>query len=354
MTTPNTLPTVKLRDSNMELLRIVAMLLVMIVHANFRALPVPGIPAIATNPSGAFLQFFVEAFSIVAVNVFVLLSGWYGIRPRVNRLAELVFQVLFFGVVCLGLATIIEGKAPSDVWRKLFILGDGDYWFIKTYVALYLLSPVLNAWVENASRRSQMLLLVSFFVFEFIYGWWWDGTTWLRRGYSLPSFMALYLLSRYMRNYQPRFATLNKWMDLLIYFDVVAVLTVLMYLLKQAGMRGDYWYYYTCPLVIVGAVYLLLFFSKLSFRSKVINWVAISSLAIYLTQSSSFVWCYYDQIIRDWFNIEPRFTFIIYTVLFIAAVFVVSILVDKLRLLLWNGTLAMMNQLKPTIWKEKK
>ena len=39
-----------MRDSNMELLRIVAMLLVMVVHANFRALPVPGVHAIAVNP----------------------------------------------------------------------------------------------------------------------------------------------------------------------------------------------------------------------------------------------------------------------------------------------------------------
>ena len=31
----------KQRDSNMELLRILAMVLVMVVHANFRALPVP-------------------------------------------------------------------------------------------------------------------------------------------------------------------------------------------------------------------------------------------------------------------------------------------------------------------------
>ena len=92
----------KTRDSNMELLRLVAMLLIMVVHANFRALPKPDAAMIAANPSSAFLQFLTEGFSIVGVNVFVMLSGWYGIRPRLNRFMELLFQLLFFGLLCLG------------------------------------------------------------------------------------------------------------------------------------------------------------------------------------------------------------------------------------------------------------
>lgn len=325
-----------MRDSNMELLRIVAMLLVMVVHANFRALPVPGVHAIAVNPSGAFLQFVVEALSVVAVNVFVLLSGWYGIRPKVTRFSELLFQVMFFGILCLGVATLIEGRVPDDCWSRLFLLGDGHYWFVKAYVALYLLSPVLNAFVDHASRRQQAIVLAGYFVFQSIYGWWWEGTTWLRGGYSLPSFIFLYILARYMHRFGPAFTRFSKWIDLLIYIDYVALLAVIMYLLKQAGMRGDYWYFYTCPLVIVGAVYLLLFFSKLHLRNSVVNWVAASAFAAYLTQSSTFTYAYYDNIIADWFNGESRMTFILYATAFIAAVFVVSILLDKVRMIIWR------------------
>ena len=99
----------KTRDSNMELLRIVAMLLLMVVHANFRALPKPDAAVIAAQPVSAFLQFLTEGFSIVGVNVFVMLSGWYGIRPRMVRFAELVFQLLFFGVICLGVDYAVSG-----------------------------------------------------------------------------------------------------------------------------------------------------------------------------------------------------------------------------------------------------
>ena len=97
----------------MELLRLVAMLLIMVVHANFRALPKPDADMIAADPSSAFLQFMTEGFSIFGVNVFVMLSGWYGIRPRLSRFCELLFQLLFFGVLCLGVEYIVSGQLPS-------------------------------------------------------------------------------------------------------------------------------------------------------------------------------------------------------------------------------------------------
>ena len=54
----------KTRDSNMELLRLVAMLLVMIVHASFRALPKPTPDSIAAAPVSLFLQITVESFTV--------------------------------------------------------------------------------------------------------------------------------------------------------------------------------------------------------------------------------------------------------------------------------------------------
>ncbi len=327
----------KTRDSNMELLRLVAMLLVLVVHANFRALPVPGYTHVHANPSSAFLMFMTEAFSIYAVDLFVLLSGWYGIRFKGKRLAELVFQVLFFGVFAIGVCAMFAPEELShDVLSRLFLLGVNDYWFVKAYVALYLLSPVLNAFVEQASRRQFAMVLATFFAFQFIYGWAFESTRWLVAGYSLPSFIGLYLLARFMRLHPLRVWQLSRWVDLAIYLGIVATLTVAMFVIKQHAGRGGALYFYICPLVIVGAMHLLLFFSKFSFHSRVVNWLAISAFAAYLTQSSSFIGGrFYDQIILNWFNNEPRFQFILYCIPFVVAVFFGSILIDKVRIALW-------------------
>ena len=328
----------KVRDSNMELLRLVAMFLVLVVHANFRALPVPGMTHVHNNPSSAFLMFMTEAFSIYAVNLFVLLSGWYGIRFKAKRLGELIFQVLFFGLFAIGVCAIFAPEElQTDVLSRLFILGQNDYWFVKAYIALYLLSPVLNAYIEKASARQFGWVLIGFFAFQFLFDWAYVSTRWLANGYSLPSFIGLYLLARYMRLHPIKLWKLNRWIDLGIYLLVVAFLTIIMFVIKQSAGRGDYLYFYTCPLVILGAMHLLLFFSKFSFHSRVINWLALSAFGAYLTQSSSFIGGrFYDDILLNWFNTEPRCEFIIYSSLLVIAVFFGSILIDKVRIAIWN------------------
>ena len=336
--------TLKTRDSNMELLRITAMVLVLVVHANFRALPVPGPLHIVMAPVSSLLMFLTEGISICAVDLFVLLSGWYGIRFKGSRLAELLFQVLFFGVFALGVSAVFwPQELQNDVVGRLFMLNPGNYWFIKAYVGLYLLSPVLNAFVEHATRRQFAVVLITFYAFQFIFGWYFDATTWFRGGYSLPSFIGLYLLARYMRLYPLRVWRLSRWADLAIYLSIVATLTIVMFLIKRAGGRGDYVYFYNCPLVMLAAMHLLLFFSKLSFKSRLVNWVASSMLAVYLVQSSTFLWNRHDDLVRYWFNNEPRFEFIIYTAGLLAVVLVVSVSVDKLRLALWQGVLCVVD-----------
>lgn len=326
----------KVRDSNMELLRLVAMLLVLVVHANFRALPVPDMRYTQVHPQSALLMFMTEGFSICAVNLFVLLSGWYGIHFRAKRLAELLFQVLFFGLLAIAVCAVwAPQQLGHDVLAHLLML-TGDYWFINVYLALYLLSPVLNAFVEHADKRQFACVLVAFFAFQFVFGWATEASRWLMAGYSLPSFMGLYLLGRFMRLHPIRLWQLNRWADLAIYFAIVAILTVGVFALKRHTGRGGVLYFYICPLVILQAMHLLLLFSKLSLHSRVVNWLASSALAAYLTQSSSFIGVFYDKIILNWFNNEPRVQFIIYTGLFVLAVFLGSILIDKVRTLLWR------------------
>ena len=75
----------QMRDSNIELLRIVSMILVMVVHADYVSFG----PPTQTDISNSFLYSFsrsgIEAISAICVNVFVLISGWFGIRYCLRR-----------------------------------------------------------------------------------------------------------------------------------------------------------------------------------------------------------------------------------------------------------------------------
>jgi hypothetical protein len=329
----------KNRDSNMELLRITAMLLILLIHASYRALPLPDATTIEANPSSSFLQLMTRSFAIIGVNVFVMLSGWFGIRPRLSRLAELLFQILFFGLLCLTIEYLHTGHlplSPVESIKTLFMLSSNSYWFLKCYIALYLISPVLNAFVEHATKRQFGIVLGSLFVFQFVFGWIIESTSWLCKGYSLPSFMCLYLLARYLNICRPWFARFSRLTDLSVYIGTAAIVTLTVFLMRRYFNLGGVLYFYNSPTTILSATFLLLFFSKLSLRSRLVNWLGISVLSIYLTHSSSFTGHYYDELVRLWFYNETRPLFLLYTALLIVGVFFGSILIDKVRLLLWR------------------
>ena len=87
------------RRSNMELLRIIAMMLVVIVHMCGAAL---GLPApkgdIASITSSDWWKLSVESISIIGVNIFVLISGYFGINTRWQTFWRFSLQCLFYSV----------------------------------------------------------------------------------------------------------------------------------------------------------------------------------------------------------------------------------------------------------------
>lgn len=65
----------KERQSNVELLRIIAMFLILLVHADFYSLGEPSYTDITSESLDTFLRIFFEVISIPAVNIFVMISG---------------------------------------------------------------------------------------------------------------------------------------------------------------------------------------------------------------------------------------------------------------------------------------
>lgn len=201
----------KVRQSNMELLRIIAMFLVLLVHADFFSLGAPSASDCVNAPVGSSLKVFFEAISIACVDIFVCLSGWFGIKPSVRGFSNFVFQCLFW-LIGLYIITLLIGTSTFSIQGIKGCLALTKLnWFIKAYILLYILAPVLNAFVEKASQKEFRNVLIAFFAFEFVYGWIFSGSTLhIVGGYSTISFIGLYLLARYVRLYQPRISLKSK------------------------------------------------------------------------------------------------------------------------------------------------
>ncbi len=162
----------KTRMANLELLRCVAMMMVVVLHYL-------GKGEILADLSGGEIggvglaAWLMEAFCIVAVNVYMLISGYFlstsSFKP--TRLLSLYLQVWVYSAA-VGLLAAATGIYPGEEFSIHYLLTlilpvtMGHYWFMTTYIFLYLLLPLFGMAVRNMTRgqmRTALFLLL--FVF---------------------------------------------------------------------------------------------------------------------------------------------------------------------------------------------
>ena len=333
----------KERLANMDLLRIIAMLMVLLVHADFAALGAPEVKDWQVNPYGVVVRYVVEMFAIVGVDVFVLLSGWFGIHFKVRKLSELLFQVFFYSFGFFLAFAIIKGGDgifSLEGIKSIFLFNSSDYWFIKAYVALYLLSPFLNSFCEKATKKELSVVLVLYLLFHIIYGWIEDASVhFTMNGTTGLSFVALYLMGRYIKLYPCCLMKMNKWNDLYVYIVIsilLAVCCIVSLCLRTQVTLSSRIMSYGNPLIWISSIALVLFFSKLQLTNRIVSQVGISCLAVYLFHCNYFFFRrYYLQLIREWIS-DGRIMMVGF---YITMIYLVAILLDKIRLNLWNRLL---------------
>lgn len=312
--------------------------MVLVLHADFQALGEPTAEDIVSTPFTSFIKVFLEVASIVAVNVFILISGWFGIKPSKKGLLKFVFQVLFFSLG-IYIVMLLVGKKQfliSDFAHCFVQLPGTSYWFIPSYLCLWLFAPVLNSFIVYADKKTYISVLVAFFAFQSVYSFIFNGASFLMKGYSAMSFMGLYLLAAFCKKHMD----LNKYnvSDFALGYLVISLLQTIIFVFAK------YWGYsaissriccYSNPLNILSALLLLLCFSKISFKSKVVNQIAMSCFAVYLLHCNPFMYSYYLDSIRCISSSNVLFK-ILYILLCICIWFIISILLDRLRSLIWK------------------
>lgn len=154
------------RNSNIEALRIVAMFMVLALHVNFMSIGEPTTAEAIIEPFPTFLRVFFQQFANIAVDLFVLISGWYGIKCSVRGVAKFLFQSVFIitFMYVLGLLMGYAALEPKQILECLLL--ENNAWFVKCYLALFILSPVLNIYCQNTTERQQRNLLMVFMCFR--------------------------------------------------------------------------------------------------------------------------------------------------------------------------------------------
>jgi len=185
------------RNSRLELLRIICMLMIVAYHYSVYGFYAEDL-LYSQNKTLA------EALTVggeMGVNIFVLISGYYMVTSRYSMRKFLLYagQIWFYTIGTFALFMLLP--ALPDVFNRqqlLFAflpLSSGHYWFATGYLLLMLLSPFLNVFLKNAGRNQAMGAALVMSVIYFVLPGLGVGATYS----TLGRLVALYLCAGYVR-----------------------------------------------------------------------------------------------------------------------------------------------------------
>lgn len=319
------------RQSNMEALRIVAMLLVLLTHfAQIHCVPSP--QGLASDTFATIVNLCLRSLSYVCVNCFILISGYFGIRWRVRSFANLLFQIFFWIIFGVAVAAALDFGFNGSVSGACLSMLNGR-WFIPAYISLYIMAPVINAFVEKATTKELLAYLLSFYAFSTFFGYFMFSQE-FNEGMSLISLIGIYLTGAYLRRGD---MVLYKWKvrrSFIAYFLLGLLLVVMSIVALEMGISSSL-YGYLNPVIILQSVFLFLFFRGINIgRRKWINYVAASAFSVYLFHMHPLVYGKYKEICH-WL-IDETVPALTLPILF-AAIFAFCTLVDHFRLAVFSG-----------------
>lgn len=322
------LPSAK-RSSNFELLRIVCMLLIICGHI----LKVRGYEEMGDESWIVNMVFY--PFCAVAVNVFVLISGFFGIRRNFAKLWSMNWMVTFWSVVffVVSVCLAIHQISPRKDWMFFVPVLTNKYWFITTYFALCLVSPYLNMLVEHLDKRNFQRLLVTcfglFVVLPTFGGCLNFPSLTGDAGYGIVNFMFLYLLGRYIRLYYSS-ARKGYWY-LFGYILSMGICSIFQIVYSRLlGFPFNSLISYDTLFVFLGAVCLFLWFRQMEFSSRFINLMAANCLAVYVIHLHPL---FYDYFFVKMLHVKDYhgLSYILLLLIAPALIYVVCMLLEVLR-----------------------
>ena len=217
---------------------------------------------------------------MIAVNVFVIISGYFSIQLTPKKFLTIVVELLIYTILFKTIPYAIAGNTKTAV----FSIVNNNYWFVVEYLILMMFAPMINSFLDSITKK-QFVLFVNGLLFVSCYlGFIWQGPD-NKSGYELFQFVMLYTLGRYISIYKVRLGTSKA---LLIYI-VLSLITGFFYSIFYLKGMPNYAHRmtnYNNPLIITAALSFFLLFLNFNFRSQIINKLSKSTLAIYLISGS--------------------------------------------------------------------
>lgn len=289
-----------MRNSSIELARIIAMSMIMIEHLTFAHVAID---------FSAYYSWGIVLYGLTSgcLSIYVMLLGVLGLRLTWKSVINTWLTVLLFNILSL-IVLIIWGKtheafhSPTDIIKNIiFPIGSSRYWFIQTYLLLLTMAPLFNEGLRRFDLKSLRLLVIIVTIAglysgwigrnpinDLTYYWGWDNKGGFYPGETVFYFIWLYIVGWWAARETVLtaipawiyavmfiiFSLAHGWLHL-VFMDVSRFQGQLFGISQRQGL-----------FVNLSAAAFVCFFLKYSFHNKTINLLGAATLGCYLLQDS--------------------------------------------------------------------
>lgn len=327
------------RNSSLELLRIISMVLIVAhhyaIHGFDRNL-------LDYNYNKYIIDFLIIGGKL-GVNCFVLISAYFMIESKITlkKLMKLWTEIWFYSIVILIIFYI--WLVPDNfisfkvIIKNIFPVVYSQYWFMTNYIVLMILSPYLNKCIKMIGKDThQSLILVLTIMWSIILmlfpksdlGFSFLG--WFIFLYIIASYIKLYvhLSLNYMLHLKRVLIGIAIYLISILAFNLFGDILNNKFLLKNS-------IYLSNPksilLLFISVELLMMFLSMKKWSNKFVNIIASATLGVYLIHDNNFVRPYLWKDLLDNQSMYHSEYLIFHAICSIILVYIICTIIDLLR-----------------------
>ena len=283
------------RDSGVELLRIIAMFLIVLSHVTQTANSIIPIDiGIATHQMTHFVLSFFRMLGALGNMIFFIISAWFLLDSKEVKIQKIQFILVTVWIVSIVYLTAFlvfyKGHiSPSYIIKSLFPNFFANNWFLTCYMLFYPIHTLLNTLIKASSQQKLLKMCVSLFILYVL-------CNTIRAKTFFPSLLilwvTLYLIIGYMKFYLHNLSN-NKIFNFYFLCGSIAGILTFTYLTNLLGLHFGvlrdkvlYWGTNYSVFWVLSAITLLNLFRTIQLRSELINKLASYMLLVYLVHEN--------------------------------------------------------------------
>lgn len=284
----------KTRNSNLELLRIISIVMIVISHYSIHN----GVSTYLLD--FGFNKIFLEAITLGDIGsiIFVLISGYYLVHDKkfkLSKLVKLLLQILFYSISIFLVLSLIDKNYFSfkSLIKALLPISFNQYWFASCYAVLFVFHTYINKLLDSLTRKEHLkLIIISLLIFSIFH----MITTSNYYGNDLIQFIMFYIIGAYFGKYDATIFS-NKKLDYIILALSFVIIISSIIVFELLGIKYPIFSVHARYLlnrtsifsILIGISLLNIFKSKKEKHNKYINLLASTVFGVYLISDNNYI-----------------------------------------------------------------